>query len=315
MLLIVAGAFAVHANALGNGFIYFDDPESVVDNVSIREFSAANIGHWFTTPLQFMYTPLVYVSYAIDYLFGRGAIGMYHFTNLVLHLANVVVAFLLFRRLTGRVFPACFVAAAFAIHPVNVDTVAWISARSNLLATLFSLAALLVYLRYTESSRWRPLALSVVLSGLAALSKSTAAALPLVLFLLDYTQGRRPSRRMFLEKIPFFAVATATVLVALNVRQDVVPQHGYTIADRILVTCSALVNHLVQAVYPFHLSLAYAYPDKPFPWYLYVFPLVLAAVAIALLLVRPARRIVVFGLGFFAVTIAPTQAVLLMDGY
>ncbi|XVQ83659.1 glycosyltransferase family 39 protein [Microbispora siamensis] len=315
LFLIVAGAFAVHANGLGNGFIYFDDPEGVVDNVSIREFSGTNIGHWFTTPLQFMYTPLVYVSYAIDYLFGHGAIGMYHFTNLILHLANVVLVFLLFRRLTERAFLACFVAVAFAIHPVNVDTVAWISARSNLLATLFSLAALLVYLRYIRSQRWQPFAWSMVLFGLAALSKSTAVALPLVLFLVDYLQGRRPNRRLFLEKIPFLVVAVITVLVALNVRQDVIPQHGYTVVGRVLLTCSALVNHLVRSVYPFRLSLAYEYPHTPFPWYLYLFPLVLAAGIAALLLVRSARRIIVFGLGFFAVTIAPTQAVLLIDGY
>ncbi|MEV4294289.1 tetratricopeptide repeat protein [Microbispora rosea] len=315
MFLIVAGAFAVHASGLGNGFIYFDDPEGVVDNVSIRDFSATNIGHWFTTPLQFMYTPLVYVSYAVDYLFGQGAIGIYHFTNLMLHLANVVLVFLLFRRLTERAFVACFVAVAFAIHPVNVDTVAWISARSNLLATLFFLAAILVYLRYVRSLRRQSLAWSVVLFGLAALSKSTAVALPLVLFLVDHVQGRRPSRRLFLEKIPFAVLAAVTVLVALNVRQDVVPSQGYTVADRILLTCSAVVNHLVQAVYPFHLSLAYAYPHTPFPWYLYAFPLVLAAGGAALWLVKPARKIVVFGLGFFAVTIAPTQAVLLIDGY
>ncbi|MEU6427619.1 tetratricopeptide repeat protein [Microbispora sp. NPDC046973] len=315
LFLIVAGAFAVHANGLGNGFIYFDDPEGVVDNISIREFSGANIGHWFTTPLQFMYTPLVYVSYAIDYLFGHGAIGMYHFTNLILHLANVVLVFLLVRRLTERAFLACFVAVVFAIHPVNVDTVAWISARSNLLATLFSLAALLVYLRYTGSERWRPLAWSVVLFGLAVLSKSTAVAVPLVLFLVDHFQGRRPSRRLFLEKTPFFVAAVITVLVALNVRQDVVAQDRYSVLDRILLTCSALVDHLVRSVYPFHLSLAYEYPHQPFSWYFYFFPLVLAAGTAALWLVRPARRIVVFGLGFFAVTIAPTQAVLLIDGY
>ncbi|WP_328854707.1 glycosyltransferase family 39 protein [Microbispora hainanensis] len=315
LFLIVAGTFAVHANGLGNGFIYFDDPEGVVDNVSIREFSAANIGYWFTTPLQFMYTPLVYVSYAIDYMFGHGAIGMYHFTNLILHLANVVLVFLLFRRLTERAFPACFVAVAFAIHPVNVDTVAWISARSNLLATLFSLAAISLYVRYLESWRWRPLVWSVVLFGLAALSKSTAVALPVVLFLVDFWLCRGPSRRLLLEKLPFFVIAAITVLVGLDVRQDVVPQGGYTVVDRILLTCSALVDHLVQSVYPVHLSFAYEYPRTPFPWYFSVFPLVLAAGIAAAWVVRPVRRILVFGLGFFVVTIAPTQAVLLIDGY
>ncbi|WP_204055777.1 tetratricopeptide repeat protein [Microbispora corallina] len=315
LLCIVAAAFAVHANGIGNGFIYFDDPESVVDNASIRELSWANVGHWFTTPLQFMYTPLVNLSYAVDHLFGQGAMGMYHFTNLVLHLANVVMAFLLVRGLTGRAFPACFTAAAFAIHPMNVDTVAWISARSTLLATLFSLAALLAYLRHLTSRRWQPLAWSVVLFALATLSKSTAVALPLVMFLVDYLQGRAPSRRLVLEKIPFFAVAAGAGLVALAMRQDVVPPHGYTVLDRVVVASSALADYLVQLVYPFHLALAYEYPGTPLPWYLYLSPLLLAAVAAALVAIRSSRKVVVFGLGFFAITVAPTQAVLLIDNY
>lgn len=312
---IVAGALAVHAVGLGNGFVYFDDPESVVDNVSIREFSGANVGYWFTTPLQFMYTPLTYASYAADHLFGQGAVGMYHFTNLVLHLANVVLVFVLFHRLTDRAFPAYFTAAAFAIHPVNVDTVAWISARSNLLATLFSLGTLLLYLRYTTSRRRRTLAWSVVVFGLAVLSKPTAVTLPLVLFLIDRFQGRRPAWRLLIEKVPHLVVAAGATAVTLNVRQDVVPPHGYTVLDRILLACSALTDHLAQSVYPFHLSLAYEYPHTPLPWYFFLFPLVLAAGTAALLLIRPARTIVVFGLGFFAVGVAPTLAVLLIDGY
>ncbi|MBP2705486.1 glycosyltransferase family 39 protein [Microbispora sp. RL4-1S] len=308
-------AFVVHANGIGNGFVYFDDPEGVVDNVSIREFSLANVGHWFTTPLQMMYTPLVYVSYAIDYLFGRGAMGAHHFTNVLLHLANVVLAFLLIRRLTGRDFPAYFTAAAFAIHPMNADTVAWISTRSTLLATLFSLAALLAYLRYAESRRVRPLVWSVVLFGLATLSKSTAVAIPLVLFLVDHLRGRPLSRRLFVEKIPFFVVAVVVGLVALQVREDVVPPHDYTVLDRILVACSALVDYVVRLVWPFHLSLAYRYPGTPLPWYLYLFPFALVAGAVALWLIRPARTIVVFGLGFFVITIALTQSVLLIDNY
>ncbi|MEW9530218.1 tetratricopeptide repeat protein [Microbispora sp. NPDC049125] len=315
MFCILLAAFAVHANGIGNGFVYFDDPENVVSNALIREISWANIGHWFTTPLQFMYTPLVYLSYAVDYLFGQGAMGMYHFTNVSLHLTNVTLVFLLIRRLTERPFVACFVAAAFAIHPVNVDTVAWISTRSNLLATLFSLAALLVYLRYLKSLNWQPLAWSVVLFGLATLSKSTAVALPLALFLIDHFRGRKPAWRLVLEKIPFFVVAVVMGLVTLDVRQDVVPPHDYTLLDRIFLACSAPVDYLVRLVYPFHLSLAYEYPGENLPWYLYLFPLVLAAGAVALSLVRPARKVVLFGLGFFAINIALPQTVLLIDNY
>lgn len=309
-------AFLIHASSLANGFVYFDDPENVMDNFSIREINLANIGHWFTTPLQFMYTPLVYVSYAVDYLIGGGAAGMYHFTNLALHLCNVVLVFALVHALTRRVFVAHVVAALFAIHPVNVDSIAWISTRSNLLATLFSLAALLLYTRYLRSASWRQLAWATALFALATLSKSSAVVLPLLLFLIDYFHGRRPSWRMLLEKIPMFAIAVGMGLVGLHFRGDVVAA-GYTLVERGFLICTALVAYLLRLVFPFNLSLVYAYPGTAghLPWYVYASPVILIAVTVLLLLVRSARKVVIFGLAFFVVNVALSQVVLLIDNY
>ena len=170
-LLILLGILLltalVYANSIRNGFVDFDDPENVMDNFSIREWTGASISHWFTTPLQFMYTPLVYVSYAVDYQIGGLSPQMYHVTNLTLHLANVVLVYLLISALIKRPFVAQFVALAFAIHPVNVDAVSWIATRSNLLVTLFSLGAMLLYLRYLESRRWLHLGLAAGLFALA----------------------------------------------------------------------------------------------------------------------------------------------------
>lgn len=328
----------VYARTLGNGFIEFDDPEDILDNYSIRELNWSNLSHYFTTPLEFMYTPLASVSFAVDYRLGQLHAAMYHTTNLLLHLGNVVLVFLVARALTRRVLMSHIAALAFAIHPMNADAVAWLATRSNLLATLFSLATLLAYLRYTSRPGWGrrgacrsgarqalySLTPAVALFGLAALSKPTAVALPVTLLLIDlyrrrpYWRERRPVWLPILDKLPFFAIAALIGMVAVHFRADTVDPVGYTLVQRVLVGCTALVTYLVKAVVPVHLAMAYAYPAKVgghLAWYLYLSPVVLVVATGALLLVRPTRRVAVFGLGFFLVNILPSQAVWLIDSY
>jgi protein O-mannosyl-transferase len=343
--LILAGtvllSLAVYAATIGNQFIAFDDPENVLDNYSIRELTWTNLRHFFTTPLEFMYTPLVSVSYAVDYQLGGLDPTIYHTTNLLLHLANVVLVYLVVRALTSRAFLAHFCAIAFAIHPVNVDAVAWVATRSGLLATLFVLASLLAYLRYRARPRWWVLGLSVLFFALAGLSKSSSVVLPALLLLIDYYQRRpyltatRPlgpaagaggsavgRRRLLwtplLDKVPFAAISVAVGLLALHFRTDAMTPAGYEWYDRVLIVCGALVTYVVKLFVPVHLAMAYAYPAKSggaLPWWVYLTPLILAGIAYGLYRVRSARRIVVFGLGFFVVTILPAQLVWLIDNY
>jgi tetratricopeptide (TPR) repeat protein len=308
----------IYANSIGNGFVDFDDPENVMDNYSIRELTFDNVAHWFTTPLQFMYTPLAYLSYAIDYQIGGLSPQMYHVTNLVLHLVNVVLVYLVVSRLIGRPFVAHVVAVAFAVHPVNVDSISWVATRTNLLVSLFTLAALLVYLRYVESKRWLHLGIAVGLFALSGLAKSSGAVLPLTLFLIDYLRGRGWSWRLLLEKIPFFAIAVGIGLVTLQFRDDTINPHGYNLLDRVILICASLVAYLIRLFWPTDLALAYDYPDKvggALPWHLYLAPLVLIAVGYALWRLREHRRVVVFGVGFFLVNILLTQTVWLIDNY
>jgi tetratricopeptide (TPR) repeat protein len=321
-LLILGGilllAALIYANSIRNGFVDFDDPENVMDNYSIREWTGASISHWFTTPLQFMYTPLVYVSYAVDYAIGGLAPQMYHLTNLLLHLANVVLVYFLVARLIKRPFVAQFVAVAFAIHPVNVDAVSWIATRSNLLVTLFSLGAMLLYVRYLESQRWLHLGLAAGLFVLAGLSKSAGVVLPLTLFLIDYLKGRGWSWRLLLDKIPFFLISGAIGWVTLLFRDDMVNPHHYNWLDRVVLICAALVGYLIRLLWPVDLALAYEYPPKDgghLPWYLYLAPLVLIAVGYGLWRLKEHRREVLFGFGFFLVNILLAQTVWLIDNY
>ncbi len=320
--LIVAGTLvltaALYAGVFHGGFLEFDDPDNVLDNYSIRTLSWPNVEHWFTTPLQYMYTPLVSLSYALDYHVGRLDPAAYHVTNVGLHLANVVLVYRLCRALTRRAFIAHFVTVAFAVHPVNVDTVCWVSTRSTLLATLFSLATLLAYLRYSRRRRWPWLALAVLLFVLAVLSKSTAVALAACLPVLDHCRGRRPRWRLVAEKLPFAVVALAGGLLTLHFRVDTGSPYHYTVADRAILVCSALTGYLIRLVFPYPLAFAYAYPAKTgafLPWYLYLTPVFLAAVGVALYRAPVPRKLLLFGLSFFLANVVLTQAALLEDNY
>ncbi|HEY2674190.1 MAG TPA: tetratricopeptide repeat protein [Rugosimonospora sp.] len=320
--LIVAGTLALtvvlYANTFRNGFLEFDDPDNVLDNYSIRALTWPNVEHYFTTPLQYMYTPLVSLSYALDYHVGALNPVAYHATNLGLHLANIVLVYRLCRALTRKAFIAHFVTVAFAIHPSNVDTVCWVSTRSTLLATLFSLATLLAYLRYTRTRRWLWLALAVLLFVLAVLSKSTAVALALVLPVLDYCRGRRFGWRLVVEKLPFGAVALGGGLLTLHFRIDTSALQHYSPLDRVIVVCSALTGYLIRLVVPYPLAFAYAYPAKAggfLPWYLYLTPVVLGLVVFLLYRAPVPRKLLLFGLSFFVLNVLLSQTALLEDNY
>ena len=319
LLAIVALAAVLYANSVGNGFIDFDDPENIVDNTSIRALDLANLQHWFSTPLQSMYTPLVSLSFALDYAVGGLHPGVYHGTNLLLHLVNVALVWFVVRLLTARRITPHLVAAGFAIHPVNVDAVAWIATRSSLLSSVFFLGALLLYLRYARGGRWWWLALAVPVFALATLSKSPAVVLPVVLVLADiYLRRRWRSWPVLLEKLPFLAISVVIGLVGLHFRSDQTIQYSYTAIDKLFLIGSSLLAYLVRFVLPYPLAFAYAYPAKhggALPWHLYLAPLLLAGLVWALYRLTRDARAVTFGLGFFAVTLVLSQTVFLIDNF
>jgi protein O-mannosyl-transferase len=216
-----------------------------------------------------------------------------HTVDLVLHLGCVAVVFAVVRTLTGRPFLGHFCAVAFAVHPMNVDAVTGVAPRGGLLATLFVLGSLVAYVAHARRFSWVMLALSVVLGAAAGLAQVYAAVLPLLLFLVDAYLGRLSGGwRLWLEKLPFVAVSVGVVFF-----------HGfdYTVHGP-LVVCAAIVTYLWKLFLPVHLAMAYA---PPAGWFLYAAPVVLVALAVSVLWIRSARRIVVFGLGFFLVAVLP----------
>jgi tetratricopeptide (TPR) repeat protein len=227
--LIVAGVFAAFWPALTAGWTNWDDPTNFLQNPHYRGLGAENLA-WMWTNFTGHYMPLTWMTLGLDYELWGMAAGGYHFTSLVFHAANAVLAFLFLRRLLARLevpgaddasraWAAAAGAAAYALHPLRVESVAWITERRDLVAGLFFLLSLLAYLRAhpadgPRSGRW--LAASVALFAASILSKAIGMTLPLALLVLDAGPLRRfrPGadwKAPLLEKIPFLAVAAGAV--------------------------------------------------------------------------------------------------------
>ncbi len=313
-------AAVIYSNSLANGFIYFDDPESVVNNPYIRQISLANLIHYFTTPVQYMYMPLAMISYAVDYQIGEIDPSIYHLDNLILHLGSVILVFWVFLLLTKKSRLALFVSLLFAIHPVNVDSVAWVATRPNLLATFFYLGALLGYSLYLEKNQARYLALACLSFLLAASAKSSAVVLPLILFLWDYFYGRKWEKKLLIEKIPFFVISLLFGILTLTMRTDVgrLAQYQYTLFDRVFMFFYALVDYCVRLLFPLQLSMSYTSPVKNgsfLPLQFYLAPLALALIVWGLYKLKVSKKVLIVGLSFFVLNVVLSQSVLLLDNF
>ena len=215
LLLLFFGSLALYAKTVAFGFLpTWDDGFYVVNNPQIQNLSLAQLADIFSSTFKGSYHPLPLLSYALEHALWGLAPGGYHATNAVLHALDTCLVWLLVIRLTGRPGLSLFAAALFAVHPVNVENVAWVAERKTLLATGFGLASLLVYLHQLESGRRWQYAAALGLYLLALLSKATLIVLPLVLLLhallLDKA-GRRWRR-----SLPFFAATVVVLAVTLR---------------------------------------------------------------------------------------------------
>lgn len=296
--LLAGVTMAVFWPVLRDPFINLDDGYYVTLNSQVRR-GLSWPGMWWalTTGFQASWHPLTWLSHMLDtQLFGLHPAG-HHLTNLVLHLANVLLLFLLLERLTAAPWRSAVVAALFALHPLHVEPVAWVSSRKDVLSTLFFLLTLLAYNRYVEEkrpaeqlpgtgsppapapersahARWYWLALGFFACGL--MSKAMVVTLPCVLLLLDYWPLRRfefktqPSGLKTLlpfvrEKLPFFALALVSSVVTALVMGRV---HGAEVPLPLDARLSNAVvsygKYLWQTIWPARLTLFY-----PHPWLKY----------------------------------------------
>ncbi|NOS67452.1 MAG: tetratricopeptide repeat protein [Candidatus Peribacteraceae bacterium] len=299
--LIALGVVAVYGASLRNGFVDWDDFEVVINNPLIRSFSP----RIFSSFDPELYVPLTLFTFQIEYLFVGAQPFMYHVDALLLHIANAILVFWFLRMMIKNRGLALGGALLFAVHPVNVETVAWVSARKELLWAMFFLLTLIAYEKNADGDgRWKKW--SVMFFVLALLSKPTALLAPFVLLLLDWRRGEKISVRSLRSTWPHFLLAYAAGVVALIGRGGGIEALGPWQA--LLLAFRSTTFYLEKLFIPLHLSPIYAAPEQITlgnPVILLSLLIVIALIASAWFL-RRFDRTAVTGVGIFFLALLPT---------
>ncbi len=188
LFVLLAGVtIALYSPVLWHSFVVLDDRDYVTANAHIHDGLSWSTVKWaFTSTEAANWHPLTWLSHALDYqLFALNPAG-HHFDSVLIHALNAAVLFLLLAWVTRRVGPSLLVAALFAMHPLNVESVAWVAERKNVLSTLFFLLAITAYVWYAQKPEWRRYLLLAALFAAGLMAKPMVITLPFVLFLLDY---------------------------------------------------------------------------------------------------------------------------------
>lgn len=318
LALLSLGTGVLYAGALGHDFVrYWDDSTYIHDNPGVAQL---DWHHVLTAPVASTYHPLTVASLAVEFAAFGQTPTVFHLTNVVLHILNsVLVVVLLQRLLGGHPFVPLLVGALFAVHPLHVESVAWISGRKDVLSTFCYLAALLAYLRFCRTHGAAAYAGTFLLAVLALLSKPMAVTLPAAMLLIDYRDRRQPLLRVILEKLPFGALSVAAVIVNDAVRSGpLAMQPPGADADALEIARiggQSLVFYVSKSFAPLDLSIIYDAGLVTIETYQYAIAS-LAALASLLLLVRggESRRNQLWALLFFLVTIAPVLKIIPFGG-
>jgi tetratricopeptide (TPR) repeat protein len=236
---------------------------------------------------------------------------VYHWTNLLLHSINCLLVFALMYGLSGKRLTGLLVALLFAVHPLRVESVAWVAERKDVLSALFYFLSLLSYLRYVKKTGRTSYGFCLVSLALSLLSKPVAVSQPFVLLLIDYINNRKIDKRNLLEKAPFFALAVLFASVTVFTQKGPAPILEYPALSTITRVCSpfyGLVFYVVKSIIPVHLSALYPFParlDGSMDIMLLASLFLVIGVAAAIYHYRGRLRKLVFGSLFFLITLLP----------
>ena len=274
--LLVAIVVLLYRPVLQHDFLrLWDDDAYVTDNPHVRTgLTIANMRWAFTSFEQSNWHPVTWLSHMLDcQLFGLNPRAQ-HGVNVLLHAANVLLLFWILRRATGAVWRSFFVALIFAVHPLNVETVAWIAQRKSLLSAFFSLLTVATYGWYVRRGGWSRYLLLVLLFGLSLMAKAMAVSLPLLLLLFDYWPLRRyeelsPPRRwakLVVEKLPLFAMSAASSVlteIAQGAGGSVMGLSLLPISTRIENAAISYVAYIGKILWPVRLATYYPLRFSP----------------------------------------------------
>lgn len=312
LLLVLIITSVAFYPSLQNNFTNWDDDLNVVENQHIKELSWENVKTWFSQDFVKHYVPLVMVSYALEYkLFGLDPFA-YHTVNLLLHLLNCCLVFWFIYLLWPKPGIAFFTALLFGIHPLHVESVAWISERKDVLYAFFFLFSLIAYIYYKKRDRQVFYYVSIGLFLCSLLTKSMAVTLPLVLLLIDYLI-KGFDKKWVQEKIPYLLLSVVFALLMLKITyggsSGLENQHSpFSLLRNFLITNYGVVFYLQKLIVPIGLSAFYPYPVKwgnNVPMLFMLSPIIVLALIALLFFVKKNKKEILVGSLFFLITIFP----------
>ncbi len=325
-VVLTLATLAVFWQVRSFDFVNFDDNTYILMNDNIMSGLTLQGVCWaFSTFDADFWHPLTRLSLMLDYqLYGLNA-GGYHMTNVALHLLTTLLLFWLFNRMTGSVWRSAFVAAVFALHPLHVETVAWITKRKDVLCAFFGMFTLCLYILYKEKPDVKRYLLVLCFFFLALMSKSMAVTLPFVMILLDYwplgllrfQRGESNALlKQFIEKIPFFILSAIFSVITIYARPylKTLSQdrdfYSYLLTSRLANAPIAFITYLEKTFWPRDMAVYYPFSlQVPFWQFLCSVILILC---ISMIVVRVMKRLPFLFVGWFwyFITILPVIGIM-----
>ena len=263
ILLFSGGIFLlllfVFGRSLFNDFVFWDDPLVLIDNPISHGLTLRHIADAFSHYDPDLYVPLTFLSFQANFSLVGLHPFLYHLTNLLLHAGSALVIGWIMLQLTGKTFTAAVVALLFAVHPINVEAVAWVSARKDVLSGFFFLLSLALSLRsrHTADPRWYWMSVAAFLLGL--LSKASILTLPVILLFLDEYRGKALTKESLMRTAPYALLSVAFGIVALFGKLA----GTRTIGEKFLVGMQGVPLTLWHVIWPFNYSVLYPFAGEP----------------------------------------------------
>jgi tetratricopeptide (TPR) repeat protein len=306
-LLLAAAVLAVYGQVLHFDFVTYDDPDYVTANPHVRAgltwagivwaFGSSFAGNWF---------PLTWLSHMLDCgVFGLDS-GWHHFTNALIHTLSTLLWFAVLKRLTGTHWRSALVAFVFALHPLHVESVAWVAERKDVLSGLFWVLTLGSYAGYAVRKGPVRYGLTLLLFCLGLMAKPMLVTLPLVLLLLDRWPLRRGIR--ILEKLPFFAASIAVSVVTYVVHQEAGATPSFSLIPFVARLENALVSYgayFLQTLWPTGLAVFYPFPVGSLALPAAIAGIALTAVSVLVVRAFPRRPYLAIGWFWYLITLVP----------
>lgn len=298
----------IYWDTIGYNFlINYDDDVLIFKSLYVTNFSWSLLPQLFTSFIEGLYHPLTTLTWAADWSLGGGDATIFHVTNLLFHLLNSLLVFQFIKHIGKHTEVAMICALLFAVSPVAVENVAWLSSRKDLVYAFFYLSGLVFYTAINLNN-FLKYALTTLAFILALLSKSAAVTFPIALILIDFYQGKSLTLKTQWSKIPlillsvFFGIVNIKAQQSIDFIQDMAE---YSILERICMVSYSILFYPIKSLLPFELSAKYFYPiSGEFSLIYYLAPFVLIAVTVGIIKYGRKHRLTLFAAAFYILHIA-----------